>query len=272
MRRFIAFSCLTLMAVQGCATKRAESAATVVPPAKMRDLIRQDQDRLGGVDSPRHQGRTYLGVDVTGENPFMAFGHVIWAVPARLIRFASGETPVKWAVAMEDTRSADNRREGIMHLVENRFARKDPYTKRYEQIGQRDPEYLVRSAAMRALNYSRSREGAELFVAALDDGEVLVRLEAAKGLANLPVEKAMPRLIALLQKDESRDVRIACADALRNYKTIDVARALTAVMTDRDFGVSWQARESLRLMTGHDFRYDEQAWLGYLASASKPFV
>lgn len=271
MPRFIAFSCLTLLAIQGCASQKWESPSTVVPPAKLRELVRQDEARLAGIDSPRHQSHTYFGVDVSGENPLAAIGHVIWSGPARLLRFTSGETPVKWATEMEDTHSPDNRREGIVNLAENRFARKDPYTKRYEQIGKSDPEYLVRGAAMRALNYSRSREGTELFVAGLDDGEALVRVEAAKALANVPVEKAVPQLIAHLQKDESRDVRIACADALRNYKTIDVARALSAVMTDRDFGVSWQARESLRLMTGHDFRYDEGAWLGYLARESKPF-
>jgi hypothetical protein len=39
------------------------------------------------------------------------------------------------------------------------------------------------------------------------------------------------------------------------------------VLNDDDFGVSWQARQSLELLTGQDFRYDPKAWLNYLAVA-----
>lgn len=272
MRRFLALSCMAFLAAQGCASTKPAEHSTVVPPAKMRELVREDLERLGGVDSPRHRSHTYLGVDITGEGFFEATGDLLWSIPSRIYHFATGDTPIRWAKLMEDTHSPDNRREGIVQLAQNRFARRDPYTKRYGQIGSRDPEFLVRAAAIRALNYSRSREGTDLFVAGLDDSEPAVRLEAAKALANLPVEKAAPRLIAHLQKDDSKDVRIACADALRNFRTLDVARALASVMLDRDFGVSWQARQSLILMTGRDFRYDEGAWLEYMSKAPAPFI
>ena len=71
---------------------------------------------------------------------------------------------------------------------------------------------------------------------------------------------------------ETRDVRVACADALRSYKTPEVARVLIGVLNDRDFAVAWQARQSLRLMTGHDYRYDDNAWVQYLAAAKSPFI
>jgi HEAT repeat protein len=88
----------------------------------------------------------------------------------------------------------------------------------------------------------------------------------------VPVEKAVSKLVLHLQRDESKDVRIACADALRNTKTQEVARALIGVLNDRDFGVAWQARQSLRLMTGHDYRYDDNAWVQYLAAEKNPFT
>ena len=159
-----------------------------------------------------------------------------------------------------------------MKLVGYRFGRKEPYTKRYAQIATEPVDYTVRAGAMRALNYSRSRQDTEAFMLGLDDAEPAVRLEAAKALANLPVEKSVAKLIEHLNTDNNKDVRIACADALRNFKTLDVTRALIAVLGDRDFGVSWQARTSLNLMTGRDFRYDESAWLDYLAKAQKPFI
>jgi hypothetical protein len=272
MRRFTAWFCILVPIAQGCADGKRPVDSTVVPANRFGQIVRQDRERLAGVDSPRHLSHTYLGVDVTDDNAFSAVGHVIGSVTMRIYRFAQRQTPLKSAAAMQDAQSPDNRREGIMELVQNRFARKDPYTKRYSQIGENDPEFVVRAAAIRALNYSRSREGADLYVAGLNDSEAPVRLEAAKALANLPDEKAVPRLIALLQKDDNKDVRIAAADALRNFKTLDVARALTSTMTDRDFSVTWQARQSLILMTGRDFGYDESAWLDYISKGSKPFV
>jgi hypothetical protein len=100
-----------------------------------------------------------------------------------------------------------------------------------------------------------------------------VRLEAAKALANLPDPAAAPALIrALARPDEARDVRIAAADALRHYPNLEVARALVAQLAGRDFGVAWQARQSLKHMTGKSgLRYDEATWLGYLTGPEKPF-
>ena len=71
--------------------------------------------------------------------------------------------------------------------------------------------------------------------------------------------------------DENVDVRVASADALRLYRTSEVAQALVRALRDRDFGVPWQARKSLQLMTGKDFRYDTAAWLTFLSGTNKPF-
>jgi HEAT repeat protein len=98
-----------------------------------------------------------------------------------------------------------------------------------------------------------------------------VRLEAAKALANVPDERAIAPLIKRLDNaEESVDVRIAAADALRNFRTPLAAQALVRVLRDRDFAVSWQARKGLKLMTGRDYRYDQAAWLTYL-SEEAPF-
>jgi hypothetical protein len=74
----------------------------------------------------------------------------------------------------------------------------------------------------------------------------------------------------VIDATESRDVRIAATDAVKYYKTVEVARALSGLVTDRDFSVAWQARRSLVYMTGRDFGYDEGAWLGYFAGPGKP--
>lgn len=209
-----------------------------------------------------------------------------YTLPKRAIEFYLGYSPGRYARMMEDDQSADLRRTGILKLAtEYEFARVDPYTKRYWQIAQGDPDYLVRVAAIRALNRSRSRSVVQVAITALDHPHPLVRLEAAKALANVPDEKAIPALTRHLgaivdvrteagraeQQPESVDVRVACADALRNYPTRDVATALVNVLRDKQFEVSWQARKSLNLLTGHDYKYNIDKWKDFLAKDARPF-
>lgn len=184
----------------------------------------------------------------------------------------AGKTPGLFARQMEDSDSPDNRWKGMSKLLENDFAKRPPYTTRYRQIALADPDPLVRAYAVRALNRSRDAGASDVFIRALSHESELVRLEGAKALVNLPNPAAVPGLLALVNKpDESRDVRIAAAEALRHYKQLDVARALVARLNERDFGVAWQARRSLRRMTRNDLGYNEGAWLQYFTGPEKPF-
>src|SRR5438067_7907660 len=91
----------------------------------------------------------------------------------------TGRTPIRAVGMMEDSRSADNRRKGIYELVRQEFGRHEPYTRRYRQIAQSDPDFTVRAAAIRALNWSRDTQSVPLFIAALNDSNELVRWEGA---------------------------------------------------------------------------------------------
>ena len=137
---------------------------------------------------------------------------------------------------------------------------------------QTDPDPGVRSMLIRALNRARDKRAVPFFISALDDKDENIRLEGAKGLANNPDPRAAaPLLRHLNDPEENVDVRVASADALRMYRTSEVAQALVRALRDRNFGVGWQARRSLQLMTGKDFRYDTAAWLAYLGGTNKPF-
>ncbi len=192
----------------------------------------------------------------------------------RTFEIFTGDTALKAALAMENERLPDERRKGINKLVERDYGRRDPYTKRYAQIASNDPDFLVRATAIRALNRARYRPGTPVFIEALKDKEAhaMVRLEAAKALANLPDPNAAAALVdAVNNAGEDRDVRIAAADALKHYKQIDVARALASKLRGNDFGLAWQSRKSLEDLTGRDLRYDQTAWLAYLSGPDKPF-
>jgi HEAT repeat protein len=172
---------------------------------------------------------------------------------------------------MEDQHFPDLRREGIMELVQHDYGKQPPYTDRYKQIALADPDWLVRASAVRALNIARDKSATPVFIKSLSDENADVRMEAAKALANIPDPAAIgPLLKTLNSPEENKDTRIAAANALKNYKSLEVARALTNALDSREFGLAWQARRSLRDITGKDFYYDQGQWLDYLTGSSKP--
>jgi hypothetical protein len=182
-----------------------------------------------------------------------------------------GLKPITSVRMMEDTSSADQRRKGIYNLVQRDFGQHEPYTRRYRQIAQSDPDATVRAAAIRALNASRDKAAVPVFIAALADKSDLVRLQAVKALSNIPDPTAAAPLSRVLgNQAEMRDIRIAASEALRHYRNLDIARVLAGTVGGRDFSIAWQSRWSLIILTGRDLGYSESGWLEYLAGPDKP--
>src|SRR5262245_5721868 len=142
----------------------------------------------------------------TGEKMRNDFGDFL----GRAGDLMTGNTATEAAKRMEDQYFPDERREGINRLSNRQYGRTAPYTDRYRQIVQADSDYLVRATAIRALNRSRDASASPLFVEALSDRNVRIRLEGAKALVNVPDDSAVPRLLQIVNDDrEDRDVRIA---------------------------------------------------------------
>jgi hypothetical protein len=271
--RLVMMGLLTVGFITGGCAEHRPVFTTAVPAREMKKKELHNEARMAGIDSPRHLRDTYFGVDVTGQAPINAFIMVVQGIPSRVYKSFHQQTPANYLSEMEDVNNSDHRREGILNLVKYRFVRTNPiYSKRFDQIA-KDPQadFSVRAAAIRAMNYSRSKVDRSTYVDALDDAQPEVRLEAAKALSNMPDELAAPKLIQHMQRDDNKDVRIASADALRNFKTPEVARALIGELSDRDFSVAFRARESLIFMTGRNFRFEEADWLNFFATAQKPF-
>jgi hypothetical protein len=195
----------------------------------------------------------------------------MFAWPTQAMEQMSGDTPRHAIVAMEDKKSADNRRNGMNRLLEWDFTHRPPYTGVYEGMASLDEDPTVRAAAIRACNRSRDKRATAVFIKSLADKNEWVRLEGAKGLANLPDPNAAAPLTALANNpEENRDVRIAATDALKYYRTLEIARVLSGLLADGDFSVAWQARRSLVFLTHKDFGYDQGAWLAYFVGPQRP--
>lgn len=182
-------------------------------------------------------------------------------------------TPAKLGQMLAAKDDPDARRTGIMELVDRPWGQTATYVVAYSRLaedGGQDP--LVRASAIRALNRSRARQLAPLYVKNLTDANDLVRLEACKALNRMPDAAAVDPLLKLVgPSEENKDVRIAAAEALRHYKRLDVGRALVGLLAEKDFGIAWQAHASLKdLARGKDFGYSEAEWLKFFSGSEKP--
>jgi hypothetical protein len=253
-------------------TESAETPEQAARTAQLREQALHAEWVQRGHRVGDDWGADKILYSATGMGFFRGTGYLLFGLPGELIAYSSGDNPAKATRQMQEDRSSDARRRGINDLLRWDFAHNPPYLLRYREIARNDPDPYVRSVAIRALNRCRDADSRPTYVAGLSDNSPLVRLESVKALVNLPDPSAAEGLIRLVTKaDEDRDVRIAAADALGSYRRLEVARALTPRLAEHDFSVAWQARRSLRRLTGRDFRYDEAAWLEYITGPDKPF-
>ncbi len=147
-----------------------------------------------------------------------------------------------------------------MFLANKDFGLEEPYLKGYAMLLRTDDDTLVRSAAVRALGKAGDVTYLSNVVRALGDKSGQVRWDTAVALDNLVGDEAVGPLRRGALRDESADVRAACAKALRNYRTKPVAQTLRQCLEDEEFAVQYQAHESLVEMTGKDFGYDIMEW------------
>ena len=166
---------------------------------------------------------------------------------------------------MQDPVFPDERRQGIAGLQWRPEGKQEEYKAQFRQIAVTDSSPLVRAQAVRALNQARDPGAEPIYLTAIRETKPAVQLEGAKALRHAPDERAIGRLTELASNDQNnRDVRVWAARALGAYPRLDVARTLVALLETKDFSVSFEARSSLRFMTGKDFHYDTSLWLNWL--------
>ena len=249
----------------GCGSSIHDSSAPgPVDPGLLNDARLDNQQRIAGEDV-----RVIPLYKTPLEALGVAFDVLIGDPISDFFDYITHDNAAYALRKMDDPNgSPDTRREGMSRLLDFEFARHGIYLKGYAIYTHETEDYTLRAAAIRALNRCRAKGYTGLFLESLSDAEpTLIRLEAADALGNIPDPRAVSLLaIHMGDAEPDVDVRIACAEALRNYHTTEAMRALVDELDDADFGVAWQARQSLELLTGQDFRYDSKAWLNYLAA------
>lgn len=259
----VTFAALALL-VGGCGSSISDTTNTgPIGHHLYKTALADNAQRLAGEDHPVGQPGWLASI---GAGLNSAIFHPI----GQFFTLISHDTPGIAVRKALDPTNPDVQRAGILHLCDFDHFRQGTAIVLYAHEAQVTRDYTVRAAALRALNRCRAKGYTSLFLKNLTDDQVLVRLEAADALGNIPDPQAIKPLIDHANSDLSPDVRIACTEALRNYPRSDVLVALVELLDNRDFSVVWQARQSLELLTGMDCRYDARAWRAYLTTVKLP--
>ena len=180
----------------------------------------------------------------------------------RIMEAIRGRSPVDAAANLFNVTSPDERRDAIAYLETRPYGHEAPYMRAYEVLST-DSYAMVKAQAMRALGSSRQPAAADYLIKGLDDGNVQVRRDAAKGLVSTWNEKAEAPACLHVKDDEDEQVRIFCAQALAQGKTAEGIRALLDALSDKNAAVVRYAHNSLAASTHQDFGYDTKAWLSW---------
>ena len=190
-------------------------------------------------------------------------------------------TPTEAAVDMLDPDNADNRRRGVSLIAASPFGGEEVYVKVYRELLY-DSDPTVRAASARAIGDhggpadalllaplidNRVEETTELnqrtTVIRYNEGDPLVRWEAAHALQKLHNPRVVDPLISAVLRDSDADVRAAAAAALGQYATPTVYDPLLSALTDPQYRVVRAAQQSLTTLTGYDLGNDPDKWLAY---------
>jgi HEAT repeat protein len=188
-----------------------------------------------------------------------------------LTRKLFGPSPKQLVVQMFESEDPDLRRNAIERLSKKKWGRRGAYPKAYA-IMTTDSAATVRSAAVRALGRVGDAKYAKEVIAALSDRESSVRWDAAVTLDSIFAPEAVGPLSLRANSDESPDVRIASARALRHYRQPDVLETLLRCLDDPKLAVRCRAAESLTELTGESAGTDAHAWRRILNGKTDPFA
>jgi len=192
-----------------------------------------------------------------------------------------GSTPIEQAVMATNKYDANDRYLGTIGLANQNFAGAPVYVQLFEtNAADKDP--MVRGAAIRGLaNHGEPRHVA-MIAAGLKDSNILVRVEAARGLQRMHDTSAIGPLIDALREPDLRtpdirseaepEVRTEAACALGQYPENRVLRALIEALDDSDLAVNRAAQRSLRTLTGQDLGLDRVSWQQWEDGAKDPFA
>jgi HEAT repeat protein len=182
----------------------------------------------------------------------------------------------------------DQRRKALLSLIHEPAARSPEAFQALDLIARTDQNVAVRRAAIAVLAQYQDDRPAETLLKLLhaEDHPTTVRpvndatrWDAVTALGELAGRGAIPAprhpevvrtLTALLYESPEHHVQLSAAHALRHFYCRESITALAGALSARDFGVAYEARASLRHLTGLEEDMGPAAWDEWLDQANVP--
>ncbi len=186
--------------------------------------------------------------------------------------------------------SADARRAAVDQIAKTYHAGLPMVIDAIALVARTDESSSVRCAAVRALGAQDDPKSVDTMVILLSQSEgnssvrsagAAVRWEAMKSLCKRLMGEPLPdatlrhvRAAAIdrLNRDPSRDVRIAAATLLGYDADGMCVTALVDALRQADFGVQYEAERSLMRLTGITHDHNPTRWQAWLDSTAEPFA
>lgn len=185
--------------------------------------------------------------------------------------------------------SAGARRAAIEQITRTWHADTPMAIETYAEVARRDENDSVRCAAIRALKDHAPETAVQTMIDLLEkvggddirDPSATVRWEAMVALHELLSGERFPetsenslRKIAIVRMhtDPSRDVRLTSARVLGHLPHSDSVEALIEALKQGDFGVVYEAEQSLTRLTGQSFDQNPRRWEEWLRATNDPLA
>ncbi|UCG32945.1 MAG: HEAT repeat domain-containing protein [Phycisphaerales bacterium] len=187
-----------------------------------------------------------------------------------------------------DSDQPDERRKALLSLIYEPAARSPEAYQALDLIARTDQNDAVRRAAIAVLAQYEDDRPAETLLRLLhaEDHRTTVRpvndairWDAVTALGGLAERGVIPAarwpevvrtLTTLLYDSADHHVQVSAARALRHFFCRESITALAGALSARDFGVAYEARASLRYMTGLQEDMGSAAWQEWLYQANVP--
>ncbi|MCH9021719.1 MAG: HEAT repeat domain-containing protein [Planctomycetes bacterium] len=186
----------------------------------------------------------------------------------------SQDRAIGWEELAEQLASedADLRREAVLLLGKPGRSKALATPEILSALALEDPDELVRATAIETLARIGDSETVIKILAQTSRSDSRqVRLASVKALKGHRNDKSMEILLDRLAHDEVAPIKAQVAQLLSGYRQQRVLEGLLEALNDDDFQVSYQARESLKKLTGRDFEYDTFVWKNWIKGQQDPF-
>ena len=184
------------------------------------------------------------------------YGVLLLSVP--LVLLLTGCRSVQKDLRRIGSDGAEDRRAGLISMTRALSEKEPTYLQKKADIAAaarkllRDPNALVRCAAIRTLAEIEGPRATAEFFDALKDERDCVRFEAVKALERFLPPAAVDPLINVVKADPHPWVRLTAAKVLGSLQEKKTIPALVEALRDEDAGVRHQAYLSLTCITGVD--------------------